>query len=111
MIIYGVTRVLFEGSKAFQPVGVRAGALTEVAFAVARTAGYVWLWIASPLSPLIRPEGVEDFISRARSIPWETPDALADVLMLMVAASVVISLWEGLGHLIRVFTGKSQRGC
>jgi len=110
-VIYGVTRVLFEGSKAFQPVGVRAGALTEVAFAVARTVGYVWIWIASPLAPHIRPESLDDFISRARSIPWETPDALAGLLMVMVAAAVVISIWEGLGHLIRVFTGKPRKGC
>ena len=110
VIIYGAARVLYEGSRAFQPVGVRAAAMTEFAFAVARAVGHVWLWIASPLSPVVRVDSLDAFVERARTIPYAWPDSIAAIVMICVAFGIVVSLWEAAGHLTRVFTGKPRRG-
>ena len=111
VVLYGVTRILFDLSRAFQPVGPRATGLMDMAFAVARLAGFIWLWAYSPLTPLISAPTFLAFKERAQSM-FQGPDRLfADILMVLVAFCIVQTLWQVVEAAWRAATGRWGRSC
>jgi len=111
VVIYGVTRILFDLSRAFQPVGPRATGLMEMAFAIARLVFFGWMWAFSPLTPLINAPTFEIFKERAQMVFQNGDRVLADILMIFVVICIVQTVWQVLEAAWRAVTGRWGRQC
>jgi len=111
VVIYGVTRVLFDLSRAFRPVGPRATGLVDMAFAIARLVFFGWLWAFSPLTPLINAPTFEVFKERAQMVFQNGDRVLADILMIFVVICIVQTIWQVLEAAWRAATGRWGRHC
>ena len=106
MVAYAAARIVFGLARAAAPASVRLTAAGDVLLSAARACLYGWLWIASPLSPVIRVDSLEAFISRTATMMHTGDWGLAAILMLVVAIGFMTSLFEGSGALWRLVSGK-----
>ncbi len=106
VVAYAAARIVFGLARAAAPASVRLTAAGDVLLSAARACLYGWLWIASPLSPVIRVDSLEAFISRTATMVHTGDWGLAAILMLVVAIGFMTSLFEGSGALWRLVSGK-----
>ena len=106
VVAYAGVRIVFGLARAAAPASVRLTAAGDVLLSTARACLYGWLWIASPLSPVIRVDSLEAFISRTATMMHTGDWGLAAILMLVVAIGFMTSLFEGSGALWRLVSGK-----
>ena len=106
VVAYAAARIVFGLARAAAPASVRLTAAGDVLLSAARACLYGWLWIASPLSPVIRVDSLEAFISRTATMMHTGDWGLAAILMLVVAIGFMTSLFEGSGALWRLVSGK-----
>ena len=106
VVAYAAARIVFGLARAAAPASVRLTAAGDVLLSTARACLYGWLWIASPLSPVIRVDSLEAFISRTATMMHTGDWGLAAILMLVVAIGFMTSLFEGSGALWRLVSGK-----
>lgn len=106
VVAYAAARIVFGLARAAAPASVRLTAAGDVLLSAARACLYGWLWIASPLSSVIRVDSLEAFISRTSTMVHTGDWGLAAILMLVVAIGFMTSLFEGSGALWRLVSGK-----
>ena len=106
VVAYAAARIVFGLARAAAPASVRLTAAGDVLLSAARACLYGWLWIASPLSSVIRVDSLEAFISRTSTMMHTGDWGLAAILMLVVAIGFMTSLFEGSGALWRLVSGK-----
>lgn len=106
VVAYAAGRIVFGLARAAAPASVRLTALGDVLLSTARAVLYGWLWVASPLSPVIRVDSLQAFIDRAANMVHTGDWGLATIIMLCVAVGFVTSLYEGSGALWRLVSGK-----
>lgn len=110
VIAYAVARIVFGLARAAMPESVRLTGLGDLALSVTRACFYGWLWMASPLSPLIRADSLQTLIERVATMVQTHDWALATIIMLVVAIGFVTSVFEASGALWRLVTGKPSPG-
>ena len=110
VIAYAVARIVFGLARAAMPGSVRLTGLGDLGLSVTRACFYGWLWVASPLSPLIRADSLQTLIERVATMVQTHDWALATILMLVVAIGFVTSVFEASGALWRLVTGKPSPG-
>ncbi|WGM45340.1 hypothetical protein KOAAANKH_00202 [Brevundimonas sp. NIBR10] len=110
VIAYAVARIVFGLARAAMPGSVRLTGLGDLALSVTRACFYGWLWMASPLSPLIRADSLQTLIERVATMVQTHDWALATIIMLVVAIGFVTSVFEASGALWRLVTGKPSPG-
>ncbi len=110
VIAYALARIVFGLARAAMPGSVRLTGLGDLGLSVTRACFYGWLWVASPLSPLIRADSLQTMIERVATMVQTHDWALATILMLVVAIGFVTSLFEASGALWRLVTGKPSPG-
>ncbi|MBJ7485516.1 hypothetical protein [Brevundimonas sp.] len=110
VIAYAVARIVFGLARAAMPGSVRLTGLGDLGLSVTRACFYGWLWIASPLSPLIRADSLQTLIERVATMVQTHDWALATIIMLVVAIGFVTSVFEASGALWRLVTGKPSPG-
>lgn len=106
VVAYAAARIVFGLARATAPGSVRLTALGDVLLSLTRACFYGWLWLASPLSPIVRVDSVQAFIDRTSAMVHSGDWALAPILMLCVAFGFVISLFEAAGGLGRLISGR-----
>lgn len=106
VVAYAAARIVFGLDRAAAPASVRLTAAGDILLSAARACLYGWLWIASPLSSVIRVDSLEAFISRTATMVHTGDWGLAAILMLVVAIGFMTSLFEGSGALWRLVSGK-----
>ena len=106
VVAYAAARIVFGLARAAAPASVRLTAAGDVLLSAARACLYGWLWIASPLSPVIRVDSLDAFINRTATMVHTGDWGLAAILMLVVAIGFMTSLFEGSGALWRLVSGK-----
>lgn len=106
VIAYAAARIVFGLVRAAQPASVRLAAFGDLLLSLTRAGFYGWLWVASPLSPIIRMDSLQAFIDRTATMVHSGDWALATIVMLCVAFGFVTSLFEGSGALWRLVSGK-----
>lgn len=110
VIAYAVARIVFGLARAAMPGSVRLTGLGDLGLSVTRACFYGWLWVASPLSPLIRADSLQTLIERVATMVQTHDWALATIIMLVVAIGFVTSVFEASGALWRLVTGKPSPG-
>lgn len=106
VVAYAAGRIVFGLARAAAPGSIRLTALGDVLLSAARACVYGWMWVASPLSSVIRVDSLEAFIERVAHIARTGDWALATIIMLVVAIGFMTSLFEGSGALWRLVSGK-----
>jgi hypothetical protein len=106
VIVYAAARIVFGLARAAAPASARLVGLGDLVLGVARVGFYGWLWVASPLSPLIRVDSLQSFLDRAVTMFHSGDWALAPILMLIVGIGFVVSLFEAAGGLWRLISGQ-----
>ncbi|MDB5421269.1 MAG: hypothetical protein JWR59_1216, partial [Brevundimonas sp.] len=106
VVAYAAGRIVFGLARAAAPGSIRLTAFGDVLLSAARACFYGWLWVASPLSPVIRVDSLQAFIDRTAQMVQTGDWALTTIIMLVVAISFVTSLYEGSGALWRLVSGK-----
>ncbi|CAN5381789.1 hypothetical protein BH10PSE1_BH10PSE1_24030 [soil metagenome] len=105
-IAYAGCRIVFDLIRAAHPGQVRLTALGDLAFGAAQVWLFVWLWTASPLSPMIHVDTLQAFVERIRASFeggwWD----VATVLMAFAAFGFVQALCKMSGALWRLITGQ-----
>ena len=106
VVAYAAGRIVFGLARAAAPDSIRLTALGDVLLSAARACLYGWMWVASPLSSVIRVDSLEAFIERIAHIARTGDWGLATIIMLVVAIGFMTSLFEGSGALWRLVSGK-----
>lgn len=106
VVAYAAGRIVFGLARAAAPASVRLTALGDVLLSGVRACFYGWLWVASPLSPVIRVDSLQAFIDRTAQMVQTGDWGLATIIMLCVGVGFVTSLFEGSGALWRLVSGK-----
>ena len=108
VVIYAACRIVFDLIRAASAGQVRFTALGDLAFGGAQAWLFVWLWTASPLSPVIHVDTLQAFADRVRAM-FESGDwTLSTILMAGVVFGIVQSLFKMSGALWRLITGRLQ---
>ncbi|GAA0610593.1 hypothetical protein GCM10009422_01760 [Brevundimonas kwangchunensis] len=102
-----LVRIAFDLTRAAHPEGVRFTALGDIGFGLAEAALFAWLWIASPLSPVVYEPTIEAVVGRVREMidtGWWT---VGGILMLIVVFGFLHAAWRVLRAVVRLVTGKA----
>lgn len=106
VVAYAAARIVFGLARAAAPGSIRLAAFGDVLLSAARACLYGWLWVASPLSPVIRVDSLQAFIDRTAQMVQTGEWALSTIIMLCVGIGFMTSLFEGSGALWRLVSGK-----
>jgi hypothetical protein len=106
VVAYAVGRIVFGLARAAAPASTRLVAFGDLTLSVTRAAFYGWLWIASPLSPVIRVDSLQALVDRTATMVQSGDWGLASILTLAVAIGFAVSLFEASGALWRLVSGK-----
>ncbi len=109
VIVFALARVAFDLARAVRPRSVRATALGDVGFDAAEVALHGWLWLYSPLSPMIAVPDFASFVDRIRDMFQSGLWPLPTILMAIVAFGFVASVSKLLGAAGRLLTGVDRR--
>lgn len=109
VIVFAVVRIAFDLTRALHPKGVRFTALGDIGFGLAEAALFVWVWLYSPMSPVVFVPDVESFIERVRVMFANSWWPLSSILMLCVAFGFIIAVSKIVGAAGRLITGKDSR--
>lgn len=109
VIAFAVVRIAFDLMRAMHPKGVRFTALGDIGFGVAEAALFGWLWMYSPLSPVVYVPDVQTFVDRVRGMIESGWWPLPPILMMMVAFGFLAAVFRVLGAALRLVTGKDNR--
>lgn len=102
-----LVRIAFDLTRAAYPEGVRFTAMGDIGFGLAEAALGVWLWTASPLSPVIYEPTVADVVDRVRNMFGAGWWSVADIVMLIVLFGFISAVFRVLQAIGRVITGKA----
>jgi hypothetical protein len=105
-IAYAACRIAFDLIRAANPGMVRLTALGDLIFGGVQAWLFVWLWTASPLSPVVHVDSVQAFGDRIRAAIEGGWWSVATVLMACVAFGLIQSLFKMSGALWRLVTGR-----
>ncbi|CAN5326860.1 hypothetical protein BH09PSE1_BH09PSE1_08840 [soil metagenome] len=105
-IAYAGCRIVFDLIRAANPGQVRLTALGDLVFGAVQVWLFVWLWTASPLSPVIHVDTLQAFVERIRASFADGWWDVATVLMAFAAFGFVQSLCKMSGALWRLITGR-----
>lgn len=104
-----LARIAFDLTRAAHSRGVRFTALGDIGFGVAEATLFVWLWLYSPMSPVVFVPNMAAFVERVR-VMFETGIwPVSSILMLCVAFGVIVGVFKVIGALGRLFTGRDSR--
>lgn len=104
-----LVRIAFDLTRALHPKGVRFTALGDIGFGVAEAALFAWVWLYSPMSPVVFVPDVETFVDRVREMFQSGWWPLPTILMLCVAFGFIVGVFKVIGALGRLITGKDDR--
>jgi len=103
ILAYLGARIALELFRAWRPAARARYALGQIALAVVRMWGLIWLWSASALSPVIRVDSLQDLHDRTRSL-IHGEFSLAHLITLIVVLMMVETVFSFLGSLWRLAT-------
>ena len=106
VIGYAIARIVFGLARAAAPGSVRLTAFGDLVLSLVRAFFYGWLWVASPLSPLIRVDSLQAYVERAVTMFHTVGWSSMTVLMVIVGIGFVMSAYEASGALWRLVSGK-----
>ncbi|WP_420478009.1 HAAS signaling domain-containing protein [Brevundimonas sp. FT23028] len=109
VIAFALVRIAFDLTRALHPKGVRFTALGDIGFGLAEAALFVWVWLYSPMSPIVFVPDVESFLDRVRAMIETGWWPLPGILMLCVAFGFLIAASKVVGALGRLVTGRDRR--
>lgn len=109
VIAYGVVRIAFDLARAARPDGVRFTALGDIGFGLAEGGLFAWLWLASPLSPIVFVPTIEAFGQRVIQMIDAGWWPLATILMVCVAFGFIQAAFRVLGAVVRLASGRDER--
>ena len=107
VIVWFVARIAFDLYRAARPEAVRMTAAGDLIFGAVQVTLSVWLWQSSPLSPLIQVDSVQTFVERVGNAFQGGDWSLATILMVVVAWSLIATLFTMSGALARLVTGRT----
>lgn len=84
----------------------RFTALGDLAFSLVSLGFIAWLWLASPLAPVIAVDTVADFTDRVGDMIQFGDFRLATLLMIGVVFSFIAEIFTALGALVRLVRGR-----
>lgn len=102
-----LVRIAFDLTRAAHPEGVRFTALGDIGFGLAEAALFAWLWVASPLSPVIYEPTIEAVVGRVREMIDTGWWSVGGTLMLMVVFGFLHAAYRVLRAVVRLATGKA----
>ncbi|RYF94896.1 MAG: hypothetical protein EON95_03550 [Caulobacteraceae bacterium] len=103
ILAYLAARIVLELFRAWRPAAIRPAAVGQLALAGIRLAGLLWLWTASPLSPVIHVASVQEGVDRLQLLVHGQFD-LAALLTLIVIGMMLETVGNILGSLWRLVT-------
>lgn len=106
VIAFAGARAAFHLLRAVTGSPVRFTALGDLAFALVSLVFIAWLWLDSPLAPVIAVDTVADFADRIGDMIQFGDFELATLLMLGAALSFVAEIFTALGALVRLVRGR-----
>lgn len=109
VVAFALVRIAFDLTRALHPKGVRFTALGDIGFGVVEAAAFVWVWLYSPMSPVVFVPDVESFVDRVSAMFESGWWPLPSILMLCVAVGFIIAATKVIGALARLVTGKDSR--
>ncbi|MDQ8028926.1 MAG: hypothetical protein REJ23_09365 [Brevundimonas sp.] len=104
-----LVRIAFDLTRAIHTKGVRFTALGDTGFGAAEATLFGWLWLYSPMSPVVFVPDLQTFIERVRAMFESGWWPLPTILMLCVAFGVVVGVFKVVGALGRLVTGQDRR--
>lgn len=112
VLAYMAARIAFDLLRAATGSPVRLTALGDMVFATAGLIFAGWVWLQSPLSPLIRVDTIPEFVTRVTDAFSTGQGVIAAIIMMTVAGSFIGEAWRIVSAAIRLFTGRDPRqGC
>lgn len=103
ILAYLAARIVLELYRAWRPGARRAAALGQLSLALVRLAGLLWLWTASPLSPVVRVDSLQALVEGGQRLAHGQFD-LAMLLTLIAIGMMVETVGNILGSAWRLVT-------
>lgn len=103
---YAMARITFGLARAASPTSVRLVGFGDTVLSVTRAVFYGWLWLASPLSPVVRVDTPHAFVERVAEMFNTGVWALSGTLMIIIVVGFATSLFEASGAVSRLIRGK-----
>lgn len=112
VLAYMAARIAFDLLRAATGSPVRLTAAGDMLFGAAGLVFAGWVWLASPLSPLIRVGTVPEFVTRVTDAFSTGQGVIAAIIMMAVAGGFIGEAWRIAATAIRLATGRdTRRGC
>ncbi|QTC90207.1 HAAS signaling domain-containing protein [Brevundimonas goettingensis] len=105
-VAYAACRIGFDLIRAANPAQVRFTALGDLGFGAAQAWLFYWLWMASPLAPVIHVDNAQAFIDRIRAAFEGGWWSVSTILMACVVFGLLQALFKMSGALWRLITGQ-----
>jgi hypothetical protein len=103
---YAMARITFGLARAATPASVRLVGFGDTVLSLARATGFGWIWLASPVSPVVRVDSLNAFIDRSADMVSTGDWRLSGLLTIVVVVGFATSLFEASGGLSRLIRGK-----
>lgn len=103
---YAMARITFGLARAASPASVRLVGFGDTVLSVTRAIFYGWLWLASPLSPVVRVDTPQAFVARLSDMIQTGDWGLSGILMIIIVVGFATSLFEASGAVSRLIRGK-----